>query len=68
LEKVCATLGALTKVGGNTVGDSVVWSEAGQELVLSKNWEYEAFGEVIVRERGQSIFYGRALVLNLPTT
>jgi len=26
----------LTKVGGNTVGDSVVWSEVGQELGLSK--------------------------------
>ena len=35
-ENVCATLGALTKVGGNTVGDSGVWSEAGQELGLSK--------------------------------
>ena len=40
---MCATLGALTKVGGNTVGDSVVGSEAGQELGLSKQRK-EAFG------------------------
>jgi hypothetical protein len=35
-------LGAVTKVGGNAVGDSVVWSEAGQELVLSK-WQKGSF-------------------------
>ena len=52
-EKVCATLSALTKVGGNTVGDSVVWREVGQELGLSK-WQKGSFQRGVCTRAGSA--------------